>query len=90
MKMQRNHANKEMVKLQQQVEGGGRGKEYKMSYNPFVSPEWRTAILTFIMASVFVSRFSCLVPKNSYGTPTLSVASFTNLTSHSLKLFIKL
>lgn len=25
---------------------GGRGKEYKMSYNPFVSPEWRTAILT--------------------------------------------
>ena len=46
MKMQRNHANKEMVKLQQQVEGGGRGKEYKMSYNPFVSPEWRTAILT--------------------------------------------
>lgn len=26
---------------------GGRGKEYKMSYNPFVSPEWRTAILTF-------------------------------------------
>lgn len=49
MKMQRDHAKKEMVKLQQQVEElcGGSGKRNEMSYNPFVSPEWRTAILTF-------------------------------------------
>lgn len=61
-----------------------------MSYNPFVSPEWRTAILTFDNGQRV--RVKVLMPRteNPYGTPTLSVASFTNLTSHSLKLFIKL
>lgn len=49
MKMQRDHAKKEMVKLQQQVEElcGGSGKRNEMSYNPFIPSQWRTAILTF-------------------------------------------
>lgn len=49
MKMQRDHAKKEMVKLQQQVEElcGASGKRNEMSYNPFIPSQWRTSILTF-------------------------------------------
>lgn len=50
MKMERDHANKEMEKLQQQVEKLSCTVEAEMSineYNPFIPSQWRTAILTF-------------------------------------------